>query len=145
MIVAVFDTNVLASGLIGETRPESTPGELLRRWRVKHFTLVVSEPILTELARTLTNPYFSQRFSPAELTATVARVAVEARVQALTVHVAGVATHPEDDAILATALSAHARYLVTGDRQLQQRGVYGGTHLLAPRQFLEFLDQHAEV
>ena len=145
MIVAVFDTNVLASGLLGESRPESTPGELLRRWRAKHFTLVVSEPILTELARTLTNPYFSRRFSPTELTATVTRVAVEARVQPLTVHVAGVATHPEDDAILATALSAQAPYLVTGDRHLQQRGVYGGTHLLAPRQFLEFLDQHAEV
>ena len=141
MIVAVFDTNVLASGLAGEARPESTPGELLRRWRVKHFTLVVSAPILTELVRTLTNPYFSRRFSPTEIEELVARVAAEARSQPMTVPVAGVATHPEDDVILATALSAQAPYLVTGDRQLQQRGSYGGTRLLSPRQFLAVLDR----
>ena len=142
MIVAVFDTNVLASGLAGEARPESTPGELLRRWRAKHFALVVSEPILTELVRTLTNPYFSRRFSPTEIEAMVARVSAEARTQPLTVDVAGVATHPEDDLILATALSAQAPYLVTGDQGLLDRGTYGPTAVVSPRQFLRVLEQH---
>ena len=64
MIVAVLDTNVLASGVAGIAREESTPGDLLRRWRAKAFTLVVSEPILTELVRTLTNPYFRSRLPP---------------------------------------------------------------------------------
>lgn len=141
MIAAVFDTNVLASGLVGETRPESTPGELLRRWRARHFTLVVSEPILTELQRTLANPYFSNRFPPAAIAAIIARISAEAIFQIITVPLAGVATHSEDDAILATALSGCIAYLVTGDRQLQQHGVYGGTRLLSPRQFLEVLDR----
>ncbi|MDQ2654250.1 MAG: putative toxin-antitoxin system toxin component, PIN family [Chloroflexota bacterium] len=141
MISAVFDTNVLASGLVGETRPESTPGELLRRWRARRFTLVVSEPILAELERTLTNPYFSNRFPPAAIAEIITRISTEAHVQRVTVSLPGVATHPEDDAILATALSGGIAWLVTGDRQLQQRGVYSGTRLLSPRQFLEFLDR----
>lgn len=144
MIVAVFDTNVLASGLAGEARPESTPGELLRRWRATQFIMVVSEPILAELVRTLTNPYFSRRFSQAEIENTLARVSADARLQPITVGVAGVATHPRDDVILATALSARAPYLVTGDRQLQQRGAYGGTRLLSPRQFLGVLERQAD-
>ena len=141
MIFAVLDANVLASGLISETRAESTPGELLRRWRARQFTLVVSDPILTELERTLTNPYFSSRFSPAAVAEIVSRISTEAQIQSSTVQVAGVATHLEDDAILATALSARSPYLVTGDRQLQQLSAFGGTHLLSPRQFLELLDR----
>ena len=57
--------------------------------------------------------------------------------------VAGVATHPEDDAILATALSVQVPYLVTGDRPLLTRGAYGGTRLLSPRQFLAVLESEA--
>ena len=63
MIVAVLDTNVLASGFVGEDKPESSPGELIRRWRTGSFILVVSEHILTELASTFTDPYFTRRLS----------------------------------------------------------------------------------
>lgn len=143
MIVAVLDTNVLASGILGIARPESTPGELLRRWRAKAFTLVVSEPILVELARTLANPYFSSRLSPADIAAALAQLQTDAQIQQLTVEVSGIASHPQDDEILATALSAQAEYLVTGDTPLRNRGIYEGTHLLSPRQFLELLDHHS--
>jgi putative PIN family toxin of toxin-antitoxin system len=139
VIGAVLDTNVLASGVAGIARPESTPGELLRRWRAKAFVLVVSEPILAELGRTFTNPYFASRLSPTDVDAALARFRTEARIQPMTARVSGVATHPQDDAILATALTAQASYLVTGDRQLLARGAYGGTRLLSPRQFLPVL------
>lgn len=74
------------------------------------------------------------------VTKIVTRIAAEAHIQDITVSLTGVATHPEDDARLATALSGNIAYLVTGDHQLQQRGVYAGTRLLSPRQFLEILD-----
>jgi predicted nucleic acid-binding protein len=50
-----------------------------------------------------------------------------------------VATHPEDDLILATAVSARADYLVTGDQQLQGLGTYQDVTVASPRQFLEIL------
>jgi uncharacterized protein len=59
----------------------------------------------------------------------------------LTVSVSGVATHPEDDMILATALSAQADYLVTGDRQLQALGEFRGVRIVSPRQFVMVLER----
>jgi predicted nucleic acid-binding protein len=59
----------------------------------------------------------------------------------LKVKVQGVATHPEDDVILATAVSVKADYLVTGDSKLQQVGVYRGVAILSPRRFVETLKQ----
>jgi uncharacterized protein len=139
VILAVLDTNVLASGIAGIARPESTPGELLRRWLASDFTLVVSEQILTELVRTLTNPYFRSRLSATEIDAALRVLQTEARNQPITVPVSGVATHPQDDLILATALSARANYLVTGDRRLLERTLYQGVAILSPQQFLEAL------
>ena len=143
MIDAVLDTNVLASGVAGIAREESTPGELLRRWRAKAFTLVVSEPILTELVRTLTNPYFRSRLSPIDIEAALVQLRTQARIQPITVHVAGIAAHPEDDLVLATAQSGGAKYLVTGDKPLLERGAFRDTRILSPRSFIELLDQHA--
>lgn len=53
--------------------------------------------------------------------------------------VAGVATHPEDDLVLATAISGSADYLVTGDRQLRQLGSFQGVVIVSPRTFLDLL------
>ena len=141
MIVAVLDTNVLASGFIGEDKPDSTPGELVRRWRAKTFTLVVSEHILAELADTFSDPYFARRLSPAAIADALDSLRIDGIIQPITVDITGVASHPEDDVVLATALSADASYLVTGDTALLQRVAYGGTLLLAPRTFLDVLDR----
>lgn len=58
----------------------------------------------------------------------------------ITVEVRGVATHPEDDLILATALSAGAQYLATGDLKVQRLGTYQGVRLLSPRALVEELE-----
>ena len=58
----------------------------------------------------------------------------------LRVAVQGVATHPEDDLILATAVSAQADYLVTGDKQLLALGSFQGVRIVAPAAFLAILE-----
>lgn len=140
MISAVLDTNVLVSGLIGEQKLASTPGELIRRWRVKSFELVISEHIISELADTLTDPYFVRRLSAEAVSDTLEALRLDATIQPVTVSVTGIATHPEDDMVIATALSAQCRYLVTGDKRLQDRAAYRGTLFISPRQFLDFLE-----
>jgi predicted nucleic acid-binding protein len=63
----------------------------------------------------------------------------------ITAHVQRVATHPEDDVILATAESAQAQYLVTGDRKLLQGlGAYKGVKPLSPSAFLDVLRRNEE-
>src|SRR5215207_7765462 len=74
--------------------------------------------ILSELARTLADSYFATRLSLEEAAAILTLLSANAIVTELTVEVRGVATHPEDDAVLATTLSGQASVLCTRDKQL---------------------------
>jgi predicted nucleic acid-binding protein len=94
---------------------------ILAAWRRGLFVVVVFDHLLTEVERTLRNRYFSRRLTQSEVQAYLAYVRSLARHTPITVQVSGVATHPEDDLVLATALSAGADYLVTGDRRFRTR------------------------
>jgi putative PIN family toxin of toxin-antitoxin system len=139
LIRAVLDTNVLAPGLAGFANPASTSGALLRAWRSDQFELVTSEPILDELARTLSRPYFRRRLSTEQVGAVLALLRSYASVTSITADVRGVATHPEDDRILATAVSGKADYLVTGDAQIQKLTSYEGVEIVSPASFIRVL------
>ena len=140
MIRAVLDTNVLASGLV-RSNPQAAPVQLLDAWRDQRFELIYSDEILSELERTLQSPYFARRLSNERIEHDLLLLADEATFAQPTASVSGVATHAEDDLILATALSASADYLVTGDTKLQALGSYRGVQIVSPRTFLELLEQ----
>ena len=142
MIEAVLDTNVRVSGIVGIPRAASTPGELLRPWHAGAYVLVVSEPILSELARTLADPYVTARLRPFEVEAALAGLRARAVFQPITVPVDGVATRPKDDLVLAAAVNAGTAYLVTGNRPLHAIGHYEGITILSPRQFLDVLESN---
>lgn len=145
MIRAVLDINVLLSGIVGVEREMSTPGALVRAWRAQRFELVTSAHIRSGVERHLTeDPYFSRRLSPAEVATSLTSLAVDATQAIVTVHVAGVATHPEDDLVLSAAVSADVDYLVTGDHGLQGVGRYQRVSIVSPRAFLDILDVDAE-
>jgi uncharacterized protein len=139
MIRAVLDANVLASGFAGSRLPASTPGALLRRWRAGAFELIVSAQLRTEVRDTLRDPYFRRRLSPAQISRAAALLRYQATETPITCTVRGVATHPEDDRVLAAAVSAQVDYLVTGDRKLQRLGSYGGVRIVSPQAFLTLL------
>jgi hypothetical protein len=65
-------------------------------------------------------------------------ISTRATISPVTAIVRGAATHPEDDLVLATAVSARADCLVTGDRQLQRLGSYQGVSILSPALFSSF-------
>jgi len=134
----VLDTNVLASGTLNAQTP---PGQLLDAWRERAFDLIISQYILDELAETLQDPYFQARTTAGQRAAFLHLLRDEAILTAIEVDVAGAATHPEDDSILATAVSAQADYLITGDRPLINKlsGSFRGVQLLTPRAFLDML------
>lgn len=137
MITAVLDTNVLASGFVNQA---GTPGQILLHWTYEAFTLVVSEHILVELARTFDAPYFRRRLTPEQRAANLALLRSVARIAPVTADVRGVATHPEDDAVLATAVSGGAGYLVTGDHRVQELSIYRSVRILSSRTFLALLE-----
>lgn len=139
MIAAVLDTNVLAPALRGLGNPDNRLGELLRRWQAGDFELIVSRPILDELRRTLANAYFARSLTADQRQRAIDVLERRALLVSITVEVHGVATHPEDDLILATAVSATADFLVTGDEKLLQLGSHRGVAIITPRAFLDVL------
>jgi putative PIN family toxin of toxin-antitoxin system len=132
----VLDTNILASGAISATGTLST---IVDAWRSGQFKVIVSVPILEELERTLQKPYFHHSLTDTQSSRFLNLLQKRATVSPITVSVHGIATHPEDDVILATAVSAKADYLVTGDSKLQHMGMYKGVAILSLRRFLDAL------
>jgi putative PIN family toxin of toxin-antitoxin system len=131
-----LDTNMLASGAISAT---GTVSRIIDAWRSGQFRVIVSAPILDELERTFQKPYFRRYLSDKQSSRFLLLLRRRATVSPITVAVHGIATHPEDDLILATAVSGKANYLVTGDTKLARLGTYQGVTILSPKRFLETL------
>ena len=136
MIRVLLDTNVLASAVLDR---RSTPGSLLLLWTYDYFQLLISEEVIDELTRTLGKPYFRRRLPSETLSATIDLLRREATLTPVVVEIQSVASHPEDDVILAAAVSGHADYLVTGDAMLLRIGTYEGVAIVSPRELLEIL------
>jgi putative PIN family toxin of toxin-antitoxin system len=139
MITAVLDTNVIAAGLVGLTDPANKPGSLLRAWQAGRYRLVVSEPLLAEVERSLHKSYFQRRFTPDQIDANLAALRRQSIVVTPTLLPQSIAAHPEDDLILGTAVSGKAAYLVTGDAAFLRVRRYQDVQLLTPQAFLILL------
>ena len=135
-----LDANVLAPGF---TSHGSASSRLIDLWRSGAFALVLSEHVLQELARTLTDPYFASRLPREEATAILTLLSTNATLTELTVDVDGVATHPEDDVVLSTALSGQATILCTRDKQLLRLGFYLTVAILSPGELVARLNSEA--
>jgi putative PIN family toxin of toxin-antitoxin system len=142
MIRAVLDTNVLASAAIAH--PGTTLATILDDVVANRFDLAISEYILVELRRTLATPYYAARITPAAAARYVQLLISLGTTVRISTSVQGVATHSEDDPILATALSVRADYLVTGDRRLRDRvPSFQGIPLISPSDFRDVLSREA--
>jgi predicted nucleic acid-binding protein len=63
-----------------------------------------------------------------------------ARFVPIRIEVHGVATHPEDDKVLATALSGHVDYLCTHDKQLLKLETFHNIVIVTPSRLLHVLE-----
>ena len=137
MIRVVLDTNVLASGALVSDSPVT---RVIDAWLCDaRFVVLVSEEMLDELDRAFRKPYFTRRLGPALREAYLALIRSAAFVIDVHTRVRGVATHPEDDAILATAVDGEANYLVTGDRALLALGSYRDVRIIRARELVELI------
>ena len=126
---AVFDTNVLIAAFVSE----GLCTKLLIRGRRKDFKLILCPCILDEFEDVL-----HRKFSVSTSEARVARdLVIEASENIIIPHksVTGVCRDPEDDYILACAISSKADFLVTGDDDLLSLNSCEGIKILTPRAF----------
>ena len=125
---AVFDTNVLVAAFV----TEGVCAKLLGRARRKQLDLVISLFILKEFENVLLKKFSAskeQMRAAAKLISEVAQMVNPAP------QLSGVCRDPDDDQILACALSAKADYLVTGDLDLLELKEIHGTRILTPGAF----------
>lgn len=111
----VLDTNVVASALLWG----GVPGQLLRIAREQRIALYTSASLLTELADILDRRKFAQKVAASGFT--VEQLVERYTMLAAPVHLASIprtVRDPDDDAVLATALAAHADLIITGDKDL---------------------------
>ena len=111
----------------------------MRRWHRNEFAVVLSDYLLDELTEVFGDPYFSKRLAKRVRSQALWSFRNAGERVNITDHVLGLATHPEDDPVLATAISANVDYLVTGDNALRQLGAIRDVAILTPREFLTVL------
>jgi putative PIN family toxin of toxin-antitoxin system len=137
-VIVVLDANILASMAVA--RAGGTLAMLLDLWRARAFEVKLSQHVYGELERCFADPYFTSRLAAQDIAEYLQFIRANVAFTQLTATVQGVATHPEDDLTLASAISVQARYLVTGDERFRRRvGTYQGVMLISPRGFLELL------
>ena len=123
----VLDTNVLVSALHFGGRPRRLLDDVLRG----DHTLIIGPAILGELEAVLveTCGWASDR-------AAAVRAELEAIAEVVTpVEVPRVCRDPDDDQILAIAITGSADALVTGDADLLALGVHGGVNISSVADF----------
>jgi len=140
MIRAVLDANILVSALIS---PSGTPAQVLDLWREERFVLLVSEPMLAELERVLSQPRLRRGYGltvarTEELMAGLRRFALVTPGEA---EVTGVARDPDDDKLLACGVEAEADCLVTGDNDLLALGSYQGIPIITAAAFVRMFEE----
>jgi len=136
----VLDANVIVSAAYTFEIPGSIIAQVLRMGIRSRYSLLTSAHIMHEVEMALAKPFFAERLAPGAIDVILDGLRDNAIKVELTQQVQGVATHWQDDLVLATALSGKAEYLVTGDRELLDLDHPYDFVIIHPNAFLAVLD-----
>ena len=136
---AVFDTNVFVSGTT--IHQISPPRQVLDAWRQNQIEIAISEPLLSELARTLDKPKVQKRtgfFTPEERQSYIESIRSGAAIVVSGITPVNVSLDPDDNALFACAIEAQADYIVSGDmKHVLVIPEFQGIRTISPRDFVE--------
>jgi uncharacterized protein len=137
---AVIDSTVLISAFLTQ---RGVSGELLRSARSGAFLLFLSEAILEETHGVLLDDERRHRrryrYPDTQVTAFVDGLRDFATLVSNLPQVTVVIRDPNDDMVIATALTARARYLITRDLDLLSLRTYENITIITPEAFMALL------
>ena len=133
---SVLDTNVVLSGFLWEGAPRQLWTAVLH----DELQLFTSEPLIAELQDVLARPKCATRLHAIGLSAEYL-LSHYCRMTSLVdpVLIPRLAPDPDDDVVIATALSANANWIVTGDRTLLAVKGYEKIKILSVSEVLQVL------
>ena len=133
---AVLDTNAIVPALIfgGQLTP------LADMITSENFNMFITRELLQELSRVLSYPKILQvltkrKITPADIIYAVVQNATIIMAKPLAQIV--IIDDPDDDAVLACALTAGVDYIISGDAHLTNLISFCGIPILTPSQFLQ--------
>jgi len=130
MVKVVLDTNVLISGF---NFPKSKPARILELIATGEVSNFISEPILEEAERILTDKFF---WTLPEIEAAAFWLKTFCHLVSPTTHLAVILDGP-DNRILECAVTGKAHPIITGDKHLLVLKAYRGIEIVKPADFLE--------
>jgi putative PIN family toxin of toxin-antitoxin system len=131
----VLDVNVLIAALLAR---DGSPAEILLRWLAGDFELIISDKLISELARALAYLKVRSRVSIADASVFVAVLEANATNAIDPDNVRRQSRDSGDDSLLALAASCSA-VVVSGDRDLL--ALSADLPIYSPSEFLSALDK----
>lgn len=130
----VPDTNTLISAIFWHGAPRL----FLDRARQSEFELCTTVPLIQEFEDVLHRPTFAGRLMRLNATPTALTDALAAWVTVVQpAHIPPVVlADPDDDALFACAVAAHAKVVVSGDRHVLQIRTYRGITIMPVHELL---------
>lgn len=128
----VLDTSVLISSVL---LTNSVPAKAVRL-ALRSGTVLVSQDTLTELSAVLKRPSILATMTAKQGDDYLSAYAAAAELTEVTTIVTA-CRDPDDDKILALAVSGQADIIITGDTDLLVLDPFQGVRILAPRAYLE--------
>jgi putative PIN family toxin of toxin-antitoxin system len=116
MLAAVIDTNVWISAFLN---PAGNPARVYQAARAGHFVVIISRPLLAELAEVLIRPRLqhTRQLTKQQIEVFISGIEGAATQVPVTGSLA-LCRDPNDDMVLETAMAGKANYIVSRDEDL---------------------------
>lgn len=132
----VLDTNVFVSALL---TPLGRNRAIIKHWQNGTFSLLTSEFQIDELKRTLNRDMFRSRVAPHRVGSLINLLRVKATI-VTPAQTPSISSDPDDNYILAIALTGNADYLASLDMSdVVRLKKVGGTRILHASQLITIL------
>ena len=130
MIRVVVDTNVFISSFFG-----GNPRKIIDLWKSGQITLCLSRPIIDEYVEVLRRMGLQNERELEELLSLFAH-GFHVLFTAKTPNLKIIEKEPDDDKFIECAVALNSKFIISGDKALQDIKNYMGIKIQSPKQFL---------
>ena len=130
MIRVMVDTNVFISSFFG-----GNPRKIIDLWKSGQITLCLSRPIIDEYVEVLRRMGLQNERELEELLSLFAH-GFHVLFSAKTPNLKIIEKDPDDDKFIECAVALNSKFIISGDKALQDIKNYMGIKIQSPKQFL---------